>query len=341
MNVVYASDDNFAEIMGVSICSLFENNKDVVELTIYVLDDNISVENKQKLDELAKTYGREIQYRSIESVKPKLAKLCQQRGSLCTFSRLMLSQLLPLNIDRVLYLDCDTIVRKNVLDFYNQSFDGKIVCGVLDCISKQHRTRIGLDEKAIYINAGMMLIDFQAWQKNAMDQKIEETINKYSGHVPYADQGIANISLQGEIKLVHPRYNCMSIFTAFSFDHLLKYRKPSYCDSRADIEEAKNNPAIVHFVTLFCTSRPWFKNSKGPFFDEWKHYKQLSPWKDSQERTRKQTMEQRLCNLIYRSLPRNIGLTILGFSHARLKPLQSMYVIDRILGTFFKKNKTK
>lgn len=320
MNVVYASDDNFAEIMGVSICSLFENNKDVVELTVYVLDDNISEKNKSKLDELAKTYGREIQYRSIEIVKPKLATLCQQRGSLCTFSRLMLSQLLPLNIDRVLYLDCDTIVRKNLLDFYNQSFDGKIVCGVLDCISKQHRTRIDLDEKAIYINAGMMLIDFQTWQKNAMDQKIEETINKYSGHVPYADQGIANISLQGKIKLVHPRYNCMSIFTAFSFDHLLKYRKPSFCDSRADIDDAKKNPAIVHFVTLFCTSRPWFKNSNGPFFDEWKHYKLLSPWKDTPEREPKKTMSQKMGAALYRFTPRNVSLAVLGFLHAHIKP---------------------
>lgn len=320
MNVVYASDDNFAEIMGVSICSLFENNKDVVELTVYVLNDNISEKNKCKLDELAKTYGREIQYRSIEIVKPKLATLCQQRGSLCTFSRLMLSQLLPLNIDRVLYLDCDTIVRKNLLDFYNQSFDGKIVCGVLDCISKQHRTRIDLDEKAIYINAGMMLIDFQAWQKNAMDQKIEETINKYSGHVPYADQGIANISLQGKIKLVHPRYNCMSIFTAFSFDHLLKYRKPSFCDSRADIDDAKKNPAIVHFVTLFCTSRPWFKNSNGPFFDEWKHYKLLSPWKDTPEREPKKTMSQKMGAALYRFTPQNVSLAVLGFLHAHIKP---------------------
>jgi lipopolysaccharide biosynthesis glycosyltransferase len=320
MNVVYASDDNFAEIMGVSICSLFENNKDVAELTVYVLDDNISEKNKCKLDDLAKTYGRKIQYRSIENIKSKLATLCQQRGSLCTFSRLMLSQLLPLNIDRILYLDCDTIVRKNLLDFYNQNFDGKIVCGVLDCISKQHRTRIDLDEKAIYINAGMMLIDFQAWQKKSIDQKIEEIINKYSGHVPYADQGIANISLQGEIKLVHPRYNCMSIFTAFPFDHLLKYRKPSFCDSRADIDEAKKDPAIVHFVTLFCISRPWFKNSSGRFFDEWKQYKQHSPWKYAPEREQKKHTFQHIGAYLYRIAPPNISLAILGFLHSRVKP---------------------
>jgi len=320
MNVVYASDDNFAEIMGVSICSLFESNKDVAELTVYVLEDNIGKENKQKLDELAKTYGRKVQYCSIENVKPKLASLCQERGSLCTFSRLMLSQLLPLDLDRVLYLDCDTIVRKNLLDFYNQNFEGNIICGVMDCISKQHRSRIGLDEKAIYINAGMMLVDFQAWHKHNIDKEIAKTIHKYSGKVPYADQGIVNISLQGHIKLVHPRYNCMSIFTTFSFDDLQEYRRPSACDSSAAINDAQKDPSIVHFVTLFCISRPWIKNSSGPYFDEWKKYKQMTPWKNEPERNCKKSLFQRLGSFLYQFAPKIISLTILGFIHARIKP---------------------
>jgi lipopolysaccharide biosynthesis glycosyltransferase len=320
MNVVYASDDNFAEIMGVSICSLFENNKDVADISVYVLDDNISETNRQKLDDLAKTYRRNIIYVSIEKVKSNLATLSQQRGSLCTFSRLMLSQLLPLELDRVLYLDCDTIIRKNINHFYNQDFDGNIVYGVLDCISKQHRARIGLKEDAIYINAGMMLVDFQAWQHNAIDEKIKQVIKKYSGTVPYADQGIVNISLQGKIKLVHPRYNCMSIFTAFSFNDLLEYRQPSACDSSETIDEAKKDPSIVHFVTLFCASRPWFKKSTGPYFNEWKLYKQKSPWKNAPERKQRKFFFQRLGAALYCFAPKSVSLTILGFLHARIKP---------------------
>lgn len=320
MNVVYASDDNFAEIMGVSICSLFENNKDVDSLTVYILEDNISNENKRKLDELALTFGREIKYKSIEKVKSNLASLSQQRGSLSTFSRLMLSQLLPLELERLLYLDCDTIIRKNLEQFYNQDFEGNIVCGVLDCISKQHRARIGLAENDIYINAGMMLIDYQAWQHNSMDEKIRSIIQKHSGKVPYADQGIVNISLNGKIKLVHPRYNCMSIFTTFSFNDLLEYRQPSACESSETIEEAKKDPSIVHFVTLFCASRPWFKKSAGSFFDEWKRYKGKSPWKDAPERNPQKYFFQKLGAVFYKITPKCISLTILGFLHARIKP---------------------
>lgn len=48
MYIVYASDDNFSDIMGVSILSLFENNKDE-NINIYILDSNISKDNKDKI----------------------------------------------------------------------------------------------------------------------------------------------------------------------------------------------------------------------------------------------------------------------------------------------------
>lgn len=321
MNIVYASDDNFAEIMGISICSLFENNKDVAEIVVYVLDDNISECNKQKLNELARKYKREIKSISTHSVAKEITCLHQDRGGASQFSRLFLSKLLPNDCSRVLYLDCDTCIRKNIEKFYNLNFDGKTVCGVMDCISKQHRTRLGMKENEPYINSGMMLIDLIAWRTNQIETKILDVIKKFNGCVPYADQGILNLALQGKIKLVHPRYNCMSIFTAFSFNDLLEYRQPSACDSSEDIEEAKTNPSIVHFVTLFCASRPWFKGSSGPFFDDWKRYKQQSPWVGAPERDIKKNSLQKLGATLYKFAPKCLSLTILGFLHARIKPI--------------------
>ena len=44
-HIVYATDDNFAEILGVSLVSLYENSKDVDDIIVYVLDSGISDEN--------------------------------------------------------------------------------------------------------------------------------------------------------------------------------------------------------------------------------------------------------------------------------------------------------
>jgi lipopolysaccharide biosynthesis glycosyltransferase len=191
----------------------------------------------------------------------------------------------------------------------------------MDCISKQHRARLGLKENATYINSGMMLIDLCAWRDRHIEEKIEAVIKKFNGHVPYADQGIVNLALQGRIKCVHPKYNCISVYTAFSFNDLLEYRQPSACISSAEIEEAKKDPVVAHFVTLFCISRPWCKNSAGPFFGEWKMYKTKSPWADAPERVFKQSRSKSACATMYKVLPKWISLTILGFFHSRLRPL--------------------
>lgn len=322
MNVVYASDDNFAEILGVSMLSLFENNKDVDEITVFILDDSIKEVNRNRLKEVAQSYNRKIVFLPLNELKAKLSKMNQKRGSISTFSRLFLSELVPHDCDRLLYLDADTIVRRNLSELYNTDFEGNIVCGVMDCISKQHRARIGLRENSVYINAGVMLIDFKAWLERHIEQEIEKVIAKFRGSVPYADQGIVNLALKNSLKCVHPRFNCMSIFTAFSFNDLLEYRQPSACASSVEIESAKMDPSIVHFVTLFCLSRPWIEKSDGPFFDEWRMYKQKSPWKDEPERVGKsRKIPQKLGMWLYNVAPKSVGLTILGFLHARIKPI--------------------
>jgi lipopolysaccharide biosynthesis glycosyltransferase len=166
-----------------------------------------------------------------------------------------------------------------------------------------------------------MLVDLIAWRQQNIEGNIERIVRKFNGHVPYADQGIVNLALQGTIKVVHPRFNCISVYTAFDFNDLLEYRQPSACPSSLEIEEAKKDPVVAHFVTLFCLSRPWYRDSIGPFFDEWKQYKRLSPWKYFPERVIRKSKFQKIGAGLYKYAPKSVSLTLLGFLHARVKPV--------------------
>jgi lipopolysaccharide biosynthesis glycosyltransferase len=325
MNIVYASDNNFAEIMGVSMLSLFENNKDVDEINVYVFDSAIEKENRMKLESLARQYHRHLFFVSTKNIVTKLNCIKQDRGGASQFARLFLSKLLPEFCEKVLYIDCDTIIRHSLQNFYCTDFEGFVICGVMDCISKQHRARLGLRDDSLYINSGMLLVDMRAWRERCVDDSVEAVINQFNGRVPYADQGIINLALQGKIKSVHPRYNCISVYTAFSFNDLLEYRQPSACLSSAEIEDAKKDPTIAHFVTLFCLSRPWFQGARGTFFEEWKLYKRMSPWKDAPERPVKKNVFHKFAAGLYKYAPRSVSLTLLGFLHARIKPIVMGY----------------
>ena len=58
VHIVYAADDKFAEILGVSLVSLYENNQDMEKIIVYILDSGIVEEKKQKLLAICRNYRR-------------------------------------------------------------------------------------------------------------------------------------------------------------------------------------------------------------------------------------------------------------------------------------------
>ena len=60
MNIVYSSSDSYAPIAGVSIMSLLHNNTDADEINIYMIDNNISDENKKRFENMVDKFGRNI-----------------------------------------------------------------------------------------------------------------------------------------------------------------------------------------------------------------------------------------------------------------------------------------
>src|SRR5699024_6931620 len=104
-HIVYASDDRFAEIVGVSIVSLYENSKNMDDIVVYILDSGIKEENKKKLLSVSQRYGRtNIHFIPAKNISKKLSmEVATDRGSLSQYARLFISSDLPQNLHRVLY----------------------------------------------------------------------------------------------------------------------------------------------------------------------------------------------------------------------------------------------
>ena len=53
MNIIYSSSDAYSELAGVSITSLFENNKNIDDIEVYIIDNGISEKNKEHFHKIA------------------------------------------------------------------------------------------------------------------------------------------------------------------------------------------------------------------------------------------------------------------------------------------------
>ena len=57
MNIFYFSSDLFIEVLAVSLVSLLENNKNCKEINVYIVDDGITKEKKNKLQGMVDKYS--------------------------------------------------------------------------------------------------------------------------------------------------------------------------------------------------------------------------------------------------------------------------------------------
>lgn len=323
MHIVYASDDNFAEIMGISIVSLFENNKNMKEIIIYILDSGVKSKNKNRIESVFQYYNRPapvwIEATNINDVLGMNVK--QDRGSLSQFARLFVSSLLPEDLDRVLYLDCDVIIDNSLKQLWSMDMGGKVVSALLDAFAPLYRRNLGLKKNDIMFNSGVMLIDLRRWKEERIEDKILKLIKKYGGQVPQGDQGALNAVLSHETALLDPRFNSVTIFYDFTYDNMLIYRKPPVFYSKEKVEEAIKNPVIIHYTTSFLSRRAWIEGSEHPYANKWLEYKAMSPWKDEPLRGYHVKKWKLYYIKFYKVLPIWLSVRISGLLQAYGRPM--------------------
>lgn len=263
MNVMLVSDDNFVFLLLVSLWSLFESNREI-PITVYIISDNISKDNIDKIYAIAHKFKKSI----VIIDAPKLNNISiTGEYNITTFYRLKMASLLPADVNRVLYMDCDTLVCRELHNFYFADLKGYVIAGVWDTTYPSARYDIGLDDNDIYINAGVLLIDLDKWRKDGYEDKCFTYLREQNYQVQFNDQGIINHVCRGKIKIVNLRYNLIWPYMGLPYFSLSKRARNEMFYSKEEIAEAVDNPAIVHFAGE-AYLRPWYDFSISPYVDE-------------------------------------------------------------------------
>lgn len=267
MNLLMVSDNNYAFLLGVSLYSLFNTNRDIEEIEAYVIADNISYDNKKKLKEIADLFNRKI----IFLKPPVLDEKIVVKGTLnvSTYYRLKMASILPAGINKILYLDCDTLVRGNLNELWNTNVEDFLLAGVTDTTGKNSRLSIELDREDIYVNAGVLLINLKRWREEEVENKFLDYLKQKKYIVEFNDQGVINHICSKKTILINPKYNFMMPYERFSRKNLLRIVQRVEFYNNEEIRAAKNNPLIVHFAG-YAFNRPWFKNAKGKYVNEFR-----------------------------------------------------------------------
>lgn len=263
MNISLCTDENFVIPALVCLTSIFENNKGEV-VKVYVLTDSISEHSRNKFSMLSKYYGQEIQILVIDK-KYFDGLTVNERFPVSMYYRFLLPKMLP-NEHKVLYLDCDIIVRHSLKAFYETSLQNMSLAAVVgeSCDDIVFENILQISSK--YFNSGVLLINLDYWRQHEITRKLVKWVTDNPDKCSLPDQNALNKVLDGKVVYADYTYNFQEWWFRESLVHYMHYSKWE------EIRERSKDPVVVHFCEA---EKPWFVECKNPFQKEFLYYANL------------------------------------------------------------------
>lgn len=248
LTLVFATDDAYAPYAGVAIQSLIDHADPQTTYSINILYTCLSDANAIKLLELAQT-NVGVNLVDVSGLFSNLETYSTAHFSEAMYYRVLIPQLFP-SKEKVLYLDCDIIVRDNVAKLFDVDL-GNSVLGAVRNLCNVKRTEyvtsvLGLNDEQ-YFNSGVLLFNVRAFANAAIGQKCFDLISEYR-NLECPDQDILNLACVDQVTWLPDRWNV-------AWQHAIE-KNQHYRDRRLfqKFMNTLEDTAILHFTT---GTKPW------------------------------------------------------------------------------------
>lgn len=178
-------------------------------------------------------------------------------------------------MERVLYLDGDTIVKGSLLKLMQTEMHDNWIAGVKDTSEKIRQRELGMDSD--YVNAGVILINMDKWREEKIGERLISFINTCPEKLSYADQDVLNAVCAGKIEFLELKYN----FNHDTNELALPVLSDLYGLDQEELYECvKDHFANVVVWHYYGTNKPWRKGERlGVSEKEFLKYYNKSRWK--------------------------------------------------------------
>lgn len=262
IHIAFAADSEYAQHLGVAILSLLDNTEDPAAIVFHLADCGLKSVDRDRISLLAAKSGAMANFYTVDVGKFVDFPLLPHVTS-ATYARLDLPAVLPPDIDRLIYLDCDLLVLGDIGDLWRCDLEGFYFAAVEEP-GVSHQSTLGMPIDARYFNAGVMLIDLAGFRKGGVMGMVLEYLQKYPERIRYVDQDALNAVLFGKWLPLPEKWN----YVAWHFTPEAKIRKQE--------KREENKPEIIHFT---ASPKPWHYMCEHPYRTHYIKYLRTSPWK--------------------------------------------------------------
>ena len=276
--IVFATNTNYSIPCSVAIKSLIATANKAKKFAIFILHTELDQSHIQMLETLStkNIFVKTIRL-DLDRMIGRSFLYTRAHYSKEMYYRILIPELLK-KFDKVIYLDCDILLRDDISKLYDINIDDFVLAAVINPViqSKKYiEETLGLDSEK-YFNSGILVINNKKFNELNLKQKCIELI-KTKNNLKFPDQDILNIVCQNNVYYLDIKWNYQWFFET------LEIPLPSYC---MDLyKKASKNPSIVHYSSA---QKPW-NYDDGKYTKEWKKYCKLN-----YQRAQKQNDAQKL-----------------------------------------------
>jgi lipopolysaccharide biosynthesis glycosyltransferase len=230
---------------------MLSQNKDTF-IIFHILVSNISSFQKEVIDRISLEHNNcIIKYYEMKD-KFKNMKIYNNLWSTANFYRIILPELLPKE-KKLLFLDTDTLIYKDLTELYNYNIAGKYFIGMPETKSNRFFKKFNINFNN-FINTGAMLFNLEELRKDKISKKIQNFLTRYQKELKSPVNEATNYITFPKNGYFSPK------FIVISFCN--KYEVLSYCKNlkiKIDCKKvlkAYKDPFIYHFIGH---KKPWKK----------------------------------------------------------------------------------
>jgi lipopolysaccharide biosynthesis glycosyltransferase len=263
IQIAVATDDGYAGHLSVMLLSLFERGGQN-PLHVHAL---VPTDFKSS-SKIAASLGSNARQVTFHPVDAETVAGLKQRPDItnATYYRLLMAELLPPTIGRIIYLDCDMLVCGDISPLWEMPLGDAIVAAVPDPGFTQ-RSVLGLSWSEPYFNAGMLLVDLDRWRRADVGKAALDFAASEPERLSFNDQCALNWVLRGRWLELPSIWNLQ----AFMLGDL----KRGYFSYPRHLRKNTEGARIVHFND---PGRPWLYLDEHPFKPDYLAYRARTPW---------------------------------------------------------------
>ena len=255
MNILITINKGYVKQVNILLNSIQYSNLNE-KFDIYILHKSL---NKLHFKDIEK--GLDLKRFTIHGIRIPKSEIdnfpvYQKRYPVEIYFRLFATKYLPKDIERILYLDADTIVIKELKELYEMDFEGNYFIAathIKKILHKFNQIRLDLEKDEPYINTGVLLINLKELRKRNVEKEVIKYVKENRAKLMLPDQDIVSSIYGNRIKLIDDlKYN-------LGDKNLRKYNLENPT-KKITLKWICKNTVIIHY---YGKNKPWNDDYKG------------------------------------------------------------------------------